>query len=247
MRCLVIAGKQASLLSRVQHMSLARGKEACQFPPPPSVSVMTADKAVDGKKDHLIVGKTNEVESTGLDVDTISTTGDQSNSPWWEVDLGDEDFVLNGVLIYPSLGSDMLHDFDVIVFDKDDKEVTRVSIAENQIERSLFRVSFVDGFKDSRETIGRKVRIQGIAGPLEDNFALSLAEVEVIGLSKEFRDSNYHSYDIDIGEMFNVETEVNYLAFVQDSDVVDLAGHSSFRNVEIYNNPKPSEVRYGMI
>ena len=227
-------------------MNLARGKKACQYPPP-SVSVMTADKAVDGKKDHLIVWKTNEGdELTKLDLDTISETGDQSNSPWWEVDLGDEDFVLNGVLIYPSLGADMLHDFDVIVFDKDDNEVTRVSI-ENQIERSLLSVSFVDGFEDTKETVGRKVRIQGIAGPLEDNFALSLAEVEVIGLSKEFRDKKYHSYDIDIGEMFNVETEVNYLAFVQDSDVVDLAGHSSFRNVEIYNNPKPSEVRYGMI
>ncbi len=206
--------------------NLALGKPASQHPESSIGAV--ASKAVDGRKEQLLW-------IDNQDFNSIAQT-EVSKSPWWSVELGndDEEFEIHSVLIYPRLDFPVLPDFDVIVYQGNENLVRTINVKESSRDSFVIKVNF----PRFNQTIGNIVRIQ-IPETTESNeeHALSLAEVEVLGIPRKVQDGNTHHYeDVSIGLLFPRKSAINYVAFVQDSDADQTVGHSIFENVVFYDD-----------
>lgn len=208
-RCLQVAGTMSSTWDTVLKINLALKK--------PTTSSKTAlygpsENAVDGDKDQH--WRNEDINS----IAEMERDGEQM--PWWEVDL-EGFFKIDEVVIYPRLDSEILDSFKVSIFsDAGLEKNTTITFNGDPIKYIKFNATY-----------GSRVKIE-LVNEISEN-ALSLAEVQVFGSIAQL--GQKETFDVPLGDMLHDSIDVNYIAFVQDSDEDVFVGKSSFSNIHLYN------------
>jgi hypothetical protein len=176
-----------------------------------------ASRAIDGNTDGIWANRSV----------THTLTEDQ---PWWRVDLG-EICAVSEIRIWNRTDSntDRLSNYDVTVFDEDELSVW----TSYQATRPNPSVSL-----DTGTVTGRYVVVQ-----LRDTEALSLAEVEVMGLVLDFPVEKRIEYTFETPEnIVGTTSNIVYTA----PDVNTFGAGVTVSNLELSDSDEP-ELRYGRI
>ena len=224
-RCIAFAGHESHYWSNTLKINYALNRISKQS----SVfETATANKANDGNREQIWVPRTED----GMDWNSISQTVKDSNTPWWQVSLGEKDFDIHSVVIYPRLNFAPLADFDVIAY-HDNNEVRRINVYD--AGESIIKVNFANA---QSRVLANKIRIE--MHDLSFQRTLSLAEVEVYGVPLSLITSNdYEKFVVKVGELFTKKSKINYISFIQDVDVINRSAGSedivsTFKNLGLY-------------
>lgn len=226
-RCLMVAGTQYTEWKHVMKENIAYERTAVQNPDPANNSLGQASRAVDGNM--------NTFSNTGLPEETNGQLTPQMTEFYVELDPG---FVVTEVKISNRMDSftDRLKKYTLFVKKSDTTEMvvfTQDFEEKEPPEDGIihFKNFIIDQDKlsaNDRLRVGISINNQGS----EEGFPHMIGEFIVRGkpLLGETKTFDFH-----VANLFpESNSQIQYIAFIQDNDDSPFFGQSTFSNIELY-------------
>jgi len=213
-RCIMLAGKQFTRWNNVKRINLALANRD---------SVEQSHNTADNNADALLAVDGNK--------NTFTNTGPASD-PWWKVTIEDK-FIVTDIIIYSrfDMYTERLLDYTVTINHGTTEVYSNRFIEEHASQMKHIKDIIIDETQLSG-THGLEIIIQLNTG--SSLFPHMIGEVEVYGSP---RLGMLVSYKVPVGDLFrSLESNIRYIAFVQDNDSDPLVGESVIEDVTLFDD-----------